>query len=217
MRRQTRGRGRPRQDEITETQAAALEVLSHAIDRQGFAPTMSELGEQLGITAASAHQLVVQLERKGYVRRQPRKARSLRVVRRPSRTIDSMISVPLVGVVKAGPAMLAEENCLGEVMVSSATAGRGSCFALQIDGNSMKNADMQDGDFVIVRRQQLAENGDIVVALIDDEATVKRLSIEDGKIRLLPENRRYRPIEVSPDCDFRLLGKVIAVTHQQQG
>jgi repressor LexA len=128
-----------------------------------------------------------------------------------------MVSVPLVGVVKAGPAMLAEENCLGEVMVSSATVGRGSCFALQIDGNSMKNADMQDGDFVIVRRQQLAENGDIVVALIDDEATVKRLSIEDGKIRLLPENRRYRPIEVSPDCDFRLLGKVIAVTHQQQG
>ena len=94
--------------------------------------------------------------------------------------------------------MLAEENCLGEVMVSSATVGRGSCFALQIDGNSMKNADMQDGDFVIVHRQQLAENGDIVVALIDDEATVKRLSIEDGKIRLLPENRRYRPIEVSP-------------------
>ena len=217
MKRQKRGRGRPPQDEITETQVAALEVLSHAIDRQGFAPTMSELGEQLGITAASAHQLVVQLERKGYVRRQPRKARSLRVVRRPSRTIDSMVSVPLVGVVKAGPAMLAEENCLGEVMVSSATVERGSCFALQIDGNSMKNADMQDGDFVIVRRQQLAENGDIVVALIDDEATVKRLSIEDGKIRLLPENRRYRPIEVSPDCDFRLLGKVIAVTHQQQG
>ena len=217
MKRQKRGRGRPPQDEITETQVAALEMLSHAIDRQGFAPTMSELGENLGITAASAHQLVVQLERKGYVRRQPRKARSLRVIRRPSRTIDSMVSVPLVGVVKAGPAMLAEENCLGEVMVSSGTVGRGSCFALQIDGNSMKNSDMQDGDFVIVRRQQLAENGDIVVALIDDEATVKRLSIEDGKIRLLPENRRYRPIEVSPDCDFRLLGKVIAVTHQQQG
>ena len=106
---------------------------------------------------------------------------------------------------------------MGEVLVSSATVERGSCFALHIDCNSMKNADMQDGDFVIVRRQQLAENGDIVVALIDDEATVKRLSIEDGKIRLLPENRRYRPIEVSPDCDFRLLGKVIAVTHQQQG
>ena len=126
MRRQTRGRGRPRQDEITETQAAALEVLSHAIDRQGFAPTMSELGEQLGITAASAHQLVVQLERKGYVRRQPRKARSLRVVRRPSRTIDSMVSVPLVGVVKAGPAMLAEENCLGEVMVELDRSRTGS-------------------------------------------------------------------------------------------
>ncbi|TWU54970.1 LexA repressor [Rubripirellula tenax] len=209
-------RGRPSQAEITKGQSRALDELSAAIDRHGIAPTMTELGDKLGITAASAHQLILQLERKGYVARQPRKARSLRVLRRPSQTIESMVSVPLIGVVKAGPAMLAEENCLGEVMVASDLAGRGSCFALQISGDSMKGADMRDGDVVIVRRQLIAENGEIVVALIDDEATVKRLEVEDGAIRLLPENRKYKPIEVQPDSDFRVLGKVIGVSHKSK-
>lgn len=127
-----------------------------------------------------------------------------------------MTSVTLVGVVKAGPAMLAEENRLGDVMVASALAGRGSCFALQISGDSMKNADMRDGDVVIVRRQLIAENGEIIVALIDDEATVKRLEVEDGEIRLLPENRKYKPIVVQPDSDFRVLGKVIGVSRKSE-
>ena len=209
-------RGRPRQEAITEGQSRALDELSAAIDRNGIAPTMTELGEKLGITAASAHQLVLQLERKGYVARQPRKARSLRVLRRPSQTIESLVPVRLVGVVKAGPAMLAEENCLGEVMVASSIAGRGPCFALQISGDSMKDADMRDGDVIIVRRQLIAENGEIVVALIDDEATVKRLEVEDGAIRLLPENRKYKPIEIQPDSDFRVLGKVICVTKKSE-
>jgi repressor LexA len=209
-------RGRPRQAEITDGQSRALDELSAAIDRNGIAPTMTELGEKLGITAASAHQLILQLERKGYVARQPRKARSLRVLRRPSQTIESMTSVPLIGVVKAGPAMLAEENRMGEVMVASALAGRGSCFALQVSGDSMKDADMRDGDVVIVRRQLIAENGEIVVALIDDEATVKRLEVEDGAIRLMPENRKYKPIIVQPDSDFRVLGKVIGVSRKSE-
>lgn len=210
------GRGRPRQNEITEGQSRALDELSAAIDRNGIAPTMTELGEQLGITAASAHQLILQLERKGYVRRQPRKARSLRVIRRPSQSIGSMKSVPLIGVVKAGPAMLAEENRLGEVMVASDLVGRGQCFALEISGDSMKDADMRNGDVVIVRRQLIAENGEIIVAMIDDEATVKRLETDDGVVRLMPENRKYKPIEVQPDSDFRVLGKVIGVSRKSE-
>jgi repressor LexA len=210
------GRGRPRQDEITEGQSRALDELSAAIDRNGIAPTMTELGNKLGISAASAHQLIMQLERKGYVARQPRKARSLRVLRRPSKLIESMSSVTLVGVVKAGPAMLAEENRLGEVMVASSLVGRSPCFALTISGDSMKDADMRDGDVVIVRRQPIAENGEIIVALIDDEATVKRLETNDGMVRLLPENRKYKPIEVQPDTDFRVLGKVIGVSRKSE-
>ena len=216
MKRAKPSRGRPRQTEITEGQSRALDELSAAIDRHGIAPTMTELGDRLGISAASAHQLVLQLERKGYVARQPRKARSLRMVRRPSQTLASMTSVPMLGVVKAGPAMLAEENRLGEVMVASDLVGHCPCFALTISGDSMKDADMRDGDIVIVRRQQLAENGEIVVALIDDEATVKRLDLNDGAIRLLPENRKYKPIEIQPDSDFRVLGKVICVTKKSE-
>src|SRR6056297_3662374 len=136
MKRAKPSRGRPRQTEITEGQSRALDELSAAIDRHGIAPTMTELGDRLGISAASAHQLVLQLERKGYVARQPRKARSLRVVRRPSQTLASMTSVPMLGVVKAGPAMLAEENYLGEVMVASDLVGRSPCFALTISGDS---------------------------------------------------------------------------------
>lgn len=215
------GRGRPRQTEITEGQSRALDELSAAIDRNGIAPTMTELGDKLGVTAASAHQLILQLESKGFVTRQPRKARSLRVVRRPAPALASMnrvslVGVPLLGVVKAGPAMLAEENRLGEVMVASDIAQRGQCFALTISGDSMKDAGMRDGDVVIVRRQQLAENGEIIVALIDDEATVKRLDLDDGAIRLLPENRKYKPIEIGPDSDFRVLGKVVCVTQKSE-
>jgi repressor LexA len=216
MNRSERRRGRPPVEQITEGQTHALDELSAAIDRTGIALTMSELGAKLGISSASAHQLVMQLERKGYVRREPRKARSLRVVRRPFTAIARSVTVPIVGVVKAGPAMLAEENLLGEVSVAADLVGSQPCFALQINGDSMKGADILDGDIVIVRRQQLAENGEIVVALIDDEATVKRLEIEDGEIRLLPENRKYKPIEVDPDCDFRVLGKVISVSRKSK-
>lgn len=127
-----------------------------------------------------------------------------------------MVSVPLIGVVKAGPAMLAEENQLCDVMVASALAGRGSCFALGISGDSMRDADMRDGDVAIIRGQLIAENGESIVALIDDEATVKRLEVEDRAIRLLPENRKYKPIVVQPDSDFRVLGKVIGVSRKAE-
>lgn len=217
MNRSERRRGRPPVEQITEGQTRALDELAGAIDRTGIALTMSELGARLGISSASAHQLVMQLERKGYVRREPRKARSLRIVRRPRTDIARSVRVPIIGVVKAGPAMLAEENLFGEVSVAADLVGSHPCFALEINGDSMKDADIRDGDIVIVRRQQLAESGEIVVALIDNEATVKRLEIDDGEIRLLPENRKYKPIEVNPDSDFRVLGKVISVSQKLEG
>src|SRR5690606_30048787 len=115
-------------EQITEGQTRALDELSAAIDRTGIALTMSELGARLGISSASAHQLVMQLERKGYVRREPRKARSLRIVRRPRTDIARSVRVPIIGVVKAGPAMLAEENLLGEVSVAADLVGSHPCF-----------------------------------------------------------------------------------------
>ncbi len=204
-------RGRPPTDAITPSQRKALKAIREFIARRGFPPTMKELGERLGVSAASAHQLVRQLQRKGFVRHQPGKARSLSIVREPGETIEPLVPVPLLGEVKAGPAMLAEENRMGEVLVEGSLARRGPCFALRISGDSMVGASIHEGDVVIVRRQPIAESGDIVVALIDDEATVKRLFIQGDRIELRPENNRYKPVPIGPDTDFRILGKVIAV------
>ncbi len=211
------GPGRPISDAISEAQERTLKALREFIAKKGFAPTMSELGAFLGITAVSAHQLVKQLERKGYITRDAGKSRSIIVAREPMQIIDALVSIPVLGLVKAGPTMLAEENLLGHVLVSQKLVGRGKCFALRITGDSMINANIKDGDVVIVRQQQIAENGDIVIALIEDEATVKRLYMSDDVIELRAENKRYKSIVVAPDCDFRILGKVVGVTQFRKG
>lgn len=206
-----RTRGRPQVPEITEAQRKTLKELRDFIASRKYPPTMSELGERLGVAAASAHQLVKQLERKGYVTREARKARSLSVVRDPEDRPEKLVPVPLVGTVAAGPALLAEENHLGDVLIDQSIAGRGRCFALRINGDSMTGAGMKNGDVIIVRQQPVAESGEIVVALLDDEATVKRLFIQGDRIELLAENRRYKPIEIGADTEFRIVGKVVAI------
>jgi repressor LexA len=204
-------RGRPQVHLITDAQRRTLKEVRDFIASRKYPPTMKELGAQLGVTGTSAHQLIKQLERKGYVTRQPRQARSLAVVREPEQSLEALVSVPLVGLVKAGPAMLAEENLLGQVLIDKSVVGRGKCFALTISGDSMLNAGMRDGDVVIVRQQQVAESGEIVVALIGDDATVKRLFYHGDRIELRAENKRYQPIVVGPDDEMRILGKVVAV------
>ena len=211
------GPGRPTSNLISEAQQRSLAALREIIAKKGFAPTMAELGEFLSISAASAHQLVGQLERKGYITRDSGKARSITVSREPMQMLDALVSIPVLGLVKAGPAMLAEENLMGHVMVSQKLIGRGKCFALQISGDSMINANINDGDVVIVRQQPIAENGEIVVALIEDEATVKRLFVSEDLIELRAENKRYKPIVVAPDCELRILGKVVGVTQYSRG
>ncbi len=211
------GPGRPTSNLISEAQKRSLTALREIIAKKGFAPTMAELGDFLSISAASAHQLVGQLERKGYIKRDSGKARSITVSREPMQMLDALVSIPVLGLVKAGPTMLAEENLVGHVLVSQKLVGRGKCFALQILGDSMINANINDGDVVIVRQQPIAENGEIVVALIDDEATVKRLFVSEDLIELRAENKRYKPIVVAPDCELRILGKVVGVTQYSRG
>ena len=181
------------------------------INRRNYPPTMKELGEALGISAASAHEHLNQLVDKGYVARERGKARSISILREPADQIPSLVSVPLVGVVKAGAPVVADENILGDVLVDEDIARRGKCFGLRVDGDSMVDAGIEDGDIVIVRRQPVAESGEIVVALVDDESTVKRLHIGGDHIELRPENRRYSPIVVGPEDDIRIVGKVVAV------
>ncbi len=204
-------RGRPPIEAITEPQRRTLAAIRTHISRRGFPPTGQELGELLGIASASAHELVHQLVRKGYLRREPGKARSLEVLKQPEPEVAELVPIPIVGAVAAGQPILAVENIVGELLVERHLAGRWPCFALAVKGDSMIRAGIHEGDHIVVRQQPIAESGDIVVALLGDEATVKRLHIAGDRIELRPENPRFRPIAVGPDDDLRIAGKVVAV------
>jgi repressor LexA len=126
-----------------------------------------------------------------------------------------MATIPLIGTVAAGHPILAQENWIGDVWVNRDLAARGKCFALQIKGDSMTGAGIRDGDIVIARQQPLAQNGEVVVALLGDEATVKELSIRGDRIELQPKNPAYHAVPIGPEDDFQVLGKVIAVAPGQ--
>lgn len=196
---------------ITDPQKRTLEEIRDYIARKSYPPTIQELAGILGITHASAHAQVNQLVRKGYLRREAHKARGLVVVRTPGEEIADLVRVPLLGRVAAGRPLLAEENIIGEVLVEGRIASRGRCFALEVTGDSMVNAGIRERDLLVVRQQPVAASGDIVVAMLNDEATVKRLFIRDEKIELRPENPQHQPIPVGHDDELRILGKVVAV------
>ena len=207
----TRPRGRRPVQEITDPQRRTLKDIRRFLHQRGFPPTIKELADILGISHASAHDQVNQLVRKGFLRREPRKARGLAVICEPESETSTLLPVPIVGQVAAGQPIFAEENIIGEILVKDRIAQSGRCFALEIAGDSMVDAGINDQDFVVVRQQPVAESGDIVVALLGDEATVKRLYIRDEIIELRPENPEHQPIPIGPDDGFCILGKVVAV------
>ena len=204
-------RGRPPVEEITDPQRRTLGELRRFTGQQGFPPTIQELADILGISAPSARDQLTQLERKGYVKREPRKARGLTVVGEPMADVADLLAVPIIGKVAAGQPILAAENVVGEVLIDSRAVRSGRFFALEVEGDSMIDAGIQDQDLVVVREQPVAENGDIVVALLDQDATVKRLFIRDERIELRPENPKLHPTLIGPDHRMRILGKVVAV------
>jgi repressor LexA len=200
----------PSTGNLTSAQETTLRAIATFMERRGVAPTVQELADVLSIQPPSAHELLRRLEEKGYIQREPRKARTMTVVKEFTPRVRQMIGVPVLGKVAAGTPILAIENKVGEIMVDAMVA-RGNCFALEVSGDSMIDVDINDGDFVVVRQQKLAESGDIVVAVRDGEATVKRLFIADHRIELRPENKRLKPIVISHDDDFAILGKVVTV------
>ena len=223
------GPGRRPTVTITEHQRRTLREIQDYIARKGYPPTIQELAKILGITHTSTHAQVNQLVRKGYLRREPRKARGLTVVgKEPAREVGGprgvdrkddgtdLVPIPILGRVVAGHSLFAKENVIGKVMVEDRVVLRGRCFALEVEGDSMVEAGIDEGDIVIVRQQPLAENGDIVVALLGKEATVKRLYICEERIELRPENPKYQPIPIGPDDDLRILGKVVATRRKSR-
>jgi repressor LexA len=206
--------GRSKTEKITPLQRETLEEICRYIDAKGYPPTVKELSVTFGISHSSVHERINQLVRKGYLKREGRKARGLTVVKRPKDMAADLVAVAVVRTVAAGEPVLAEGNIVGEVLIDAATVKSGEFFALRASGDSMTGAGINDGDLIIVRRQQLAENGDIVVAVLNGETTVKQLRLEDRRIELVPENPGLAPVKVRPEDDLRILGKVVGRKHK---
>jgi len=198
--------------ELTRRQHEILDYIRSEIHRRGFPPSVREIGEAVGLSSSSTvHSHLAALEKKGFIRRDPSKPRALEVLdyRDTERAIDygAVQAVPVVGQVAAGSPILAAENIESTMPLPAEMAGEDT-FILRVKGESMIEAGILDGDFVVVRQQSSATNGDIVVAMIEDEATVKRFFRESDRVRLQPENATMEPIYVR---DLTILGKVVAL------
>jgi len=226
---------RDRGDGLTVRQRRVLEVIRNSVDRRGYPPSLREIGEAVGLTSPSsvAHQLAT-LERKGFLRRDPNRPRAIEVVspdspadmrgyRGGARADDADATydetgindqrpeasyVPVLGQIAAGVPITAEESVEDVFPLPKQIVGEGQLFLLKVVGDSMIEAAICDGDWVVVRQQPTADNGDIVAAMLDNEATVKTFKRKDGKVWLLPHNPAFDPI----DGDHAtILGKVTAV------
>lgn len=203
---------------LTARQQRILNVIRKAVESRGYPPSMREIGQAAGLSSPSsvAHQLRV-LETKGFIRRDPHRPRALEVLSpRPAAELPSESDlsqaepsyVPLVGRIAAGGPVLAEQAVEDVFPLPRQLVGDGTLFMLNVSGDSMVDAAICDGDWVVVRQQDVAENGEIVAAMIDGEATVKTLKRRDGHIWLLPHNPAYEPILGD---DATILGRVVAV------
>ncbi len=202
----------PYRREITDRQRQILDFIRAEIHRRGFPPSVREIGEAIGLSSSSTvHAHLSSLEEMGLIRRDPSKPRALEVFdyRDTDRGIDygRVRAVPLVGQVAAGSPILAAENIEATIPLPAEMAEE-STFILRVRGDSMIEAGILEGDHVVVRQQNTANNGDIVVALLDDEATVKRFFKEDDRVRLQPDNAALEPIYVR---EVTILGKVMAL------
>lgn len=225
--------GPPGFDTLTPRQRRVLEVIRDTVAARGYPPSIRELGDWVGLASSSsvAHQLKV-LEQKGFLRRDPHRPRAMEVVlpdslrpaasapdevRDPLPDLDptgygdafpTAVNVPVLGAIAAGNPILAEEHETDVMPLPKQLVGEGNLFMLEVRGDSMIDAAICDGDWVVVRQQPTAENGEIVAALLDNEATVKTLKRKSGQTWLLPHNEAYEPID---GTYATILGKVVAV------
>lgn len=201
---------------LSDKQREILAFLHETITRVGYPPSMREICDAVGLTSVSSvsHQLT-QLELRGFIRRDPNLNRAIEILVELEGNPDAVrvsdedvVNVSLVGRIAAGIPITAEQNVEAVFPLPRQVVGQGNVFMLKVQGDSMIDAAICDGDFVVVREQQTAENGDIVAAMLNDEATVKVFKQRDGKTWLLPRNSAYEPI----DGDYaKVLGKVVAV------
>ena len=196
--------------ELTKRQRAILEFVGEQITGKGSPPTIREIGERFGITSTNGvRQHIDALIRKGHLVKDEYLARGLRLTRSLG---EGFQRLPLLGSVPAGNPIDAIENIETEIAVDQTFLPKGESFTLRVSGDSMKNAGILDGDLVVVRKQQVARPGEIVVAIIGNEATVKRYFPEGNRIRLQPENDDFEPIIVDKrSSEFMISGKVVGL------
>ena len=193
----------------SEKQLAILDYIRQEIEQKGYPPSVREICVAVGLkSTSSVHAHLTQLEKKGLLRRDSTKPRAMEVL---DGGVSRGRSVPLVGRVTAGMPILSTENIEDYLVLPQSLSGRGDLFALRVQGESMIEAGIMDGDIIVLRQQENADNGDIVVAMIEDEATVKRIYYEDRRVRLQPENSSMSPIYAE---NVQVLGRLIALFRQ---
>ncbi len=206
--------------DLNQREKTILRFIERQIMTDGYPPSVREIGKAVGLSStATVHGYLAKLEEKGYIKKKDKKGRTLRLLKGVSGeekktsskdfyTQKELVEVPVVGKITAGAPILAVENITDTFPIPIDFVGNSDCFMLTVRGESMIEAGILDGDYILVKRQNTAENGEIVVALIEDEATVKTFYKEKDHIRLQPENSTMDPIIV-PNCE--ILGKVAGV------
>ncbi len=197
--------------DLTKRQQEIFEFIKRYSAKYGYPPTVRDIGKAVGLASSSTvHAHLANLEKIGMLRRDPTKPRAIELLDRAAAAASSFVrpGLPLVGQVAAGQPVLAEENIEDYVQTPEAAGGREGEYLLRVRGESMKNIGIMEGDLVVVRPQEFAEDGDIVVALVGEEATVKRFFQESDHVRLQPENETMEPIR---SRDVRVLGKVVGL------
>jgi len=199
--------------ELTEKQERTLKFIQRYIQEHDRPPTFREIGEAIEVASTNGVRYVLDvLVRKGFLSRSPLLSRGIALTERAQGRRRNVRLIPLLGRISAGSPLLAEENLEGRVAADPAVAGGADTFALRVKGDSMKEAGIFDGDILFARPQSTAQKGDIVVAMLEGEATVKYFRPEKNRICLMPANPRFSPIIVEKGKrDFQILGKVIGL------
>ena len=212
------GRKKNTSMELGKREKSILKFIEKQMAQVGYAPSVREIGKAVGLkSTATVHGYLAKLEQKGYIKKEEQKGRTLRLlkggasnndVRKDFYTSKELVEVPVIGKITAGQPILAVENVTDTFPIPIDFVGNSESFMLTVRGESMIEAGILDGDYILIKKQNTANNGEIVVALIEDEATVKTFYKENDHIRLQPENSTMDPIIV-PDC--KILGKVAGV------
>lgn len=199
--------------QLTPREEEVLKVIKDSIASKGYPPSVREIGQKVGLSSSSTvHSYLRRLEEKGVIRRDPTKPRAIEILQKEELNPQEKLNwIPVLGRVAAGLPLLAVENNEGFFPLPTGFTGEGEFFMLQVKGDSMIEVGIFEGDLVLVRKQPSADNGDIVVALLEDEATVKRFFKEKDHVRLQPENKNMAPILTQ---EAKIVGKVIGLVRK---